>query len=137
MSIKSRQVAGVTSLVVLIVAALSAYHLATVARLSLEETASRGDLLRQAIFQRAREVVASAPDPYAALQQDGGIRALLESSVAYSKNVTYAAIVNRDGIAVAHSFKAQEGQKVPDQDDLAAVLATSAPTLLRTVYSDD
>ena len=121
MSIKSRQVAGVTSLVVLIVAALSAYHLATLARLSLEETSSRGDLLRQAIFQRAREVVPGAKDPYAALQQDGGVRAMLESSVAYSRNVTYAAIVNRDRVAVAHSFKPEEGQKVPDQEDLAKV----------------
>ena len=60
MSIKSRQVAGVTSLVVFIVASLSAYHLATLARLSIKETESRGELLRQAIFQRAREVVPTA-----------------------------------------------------------------------------
>ena len=46
MSIKSRQVAGVTTLVVFIVAALSAYHLATLARLSLQESAARGELLR-------------------------------------------------------------------------------------------
>lgn len=136
MSIKSRQVAGVTSLVVIIVAALSAYHLATLARLSLEETASRGDLLRQAIFQRAREVVPTAKDPYAALQQDGGIRSLLESSIAFAENVTYVAIVNRDGVAVAHSFKDQEGQKVPDQTDLSAVLAGSDTALVRTVYAD-
>jgi len=136
LSIKSRQVAGVTSLVVIVVAALSAYHLATLARLSLEETASRGDLLRQAIFQRAREVVPTAKDPYVALQQDGGIRSLLESSIAFAENVTYVAIVNRDGIAVAHSFKDQEGQKVPDQADLSAVLASSDTALLRTVYAD-
>ena len=136
MSIKSRQVAGVTSLVVIVVAALSAYHLATLARLSLEETASRGDLLRQAIFQRAREVVPTAKDPYVALQQDGGIRSLLESSIAFAENVTYVAIVNRDGVAVAHSFKDQEGQKVPDQADLSAVLASSDTALLRTVYAD-
>jgi hypothetical protein len=57
MSIKSRQVAGVTSLVLFIVASLSAYHLATLARMSLEESQARGELLRQMIFQRAREVV--------------------------------------------------------------------------------
>jgi signal transduction histidine kinase/PAS domain-containing protein len=136
LSIKSRQVAGVTSLVVIVVAALSAYHLATLARLSLEETASRGDLLRQAVFQRAREVVPTAKDPYVALQQDGGIRSLLESSIAFAENVTYVAIVNRDGVAVAHSFKDQEGQKVPDQADLSAVLASSDTALLRTVYAD-
>jgi signal transduction histidine kinase len=136
LSIKSRQVAGVTSLVVIIVAALSAYHLATLARLSLEESALRGDMLRQAIYQRARDVVPTAKDPYVALQQDGGIRSLLESSVAYSRNVTYAAIVNRDKVAVAHSFKTEEGQRIPDQDDLTRNLDRSAVSLLRMVYSD-
>jgi signal transduction histidine kinase len=137
LSIKSRQVAGVTSLVVIVVAALSAYHLATLARLSLEETKSRGDLLRQAIFQRAREVVPVAKDPYAALQQDGGIRSLLESSIAFAQNVTYVAIVNREGIAVAHSFRDQEGQPIPDQDDLETLLARSDASLLRTLYNED
>jgi signal transduction histidine kinase len=136
MSIKSRQVAGVTTLVVLIVIALSAYHLATLARLSLQESAARGELLRQAIFQRAREVVPAAKDPYAALREDGGIRSLLQSSVGYSPNVTYAAIVDRDGVAVAHSFTSEEGKPIPEQEDLSAILDRSAVTLLRTVYSD-
>jgi signal transduction histidine kinase len=135
-SIKSRQVAGVTSLVVFIVASLSAYHLATLARLSLQESASRGDLLRQAIFQRAREVVPGAKDPYAALRQDGGIRSLLESSIAYSGNVTYAAIVDRQGVAVAHSFASEEGKPIPEQEDLSKILDRNSVALLRTVYSD-
>jgi signal transduction histidine kinase len=136
MSIKSRQVAGVTSLVVFIVASLSAYHLATFARFSLQESASRADLLRQAIFQRAREVVPTAKDPYAALREDGGIRSLLESSVAFSGNVTYATIVNREGIAVAHSSRTEEGQRIADQEELTKILDYSAITLLRTIYSD-
>jgi signal transduction histidine kinase len=136
MSIKSRQVAGVTTLVVLIVTALSSYHLATLARLSLQESAARGELLRQAIFQRAREVVPAAKEPYAALREDGGIRSLLQSSVAYSANVTYAAIVNREGLAVAHSFPSEEGKPIPEQEDLSKILDRNAVTLLRTVYSD-
>jgi signal transduction histidine kinase len=136
MSIKGRQVAGVTSLVVVIVVALSAYHLAALARLNLQETVTRGELLRQAIFQRAGDVVSTAQDPYAALQQDGGIRSLLQSSVAYFPNVVYAAIVNRDGVAVAHSFPQEEGQKIPDQDDLTKEVDKGAIALLETVYSD-
>ena len=136
MSIKSRQVAGVTSLVVFIVASLSAYHLATFARFNLQETESRGNLLLQAIFQRAREVVPTAKDPYAALQQDGSIRLLLESSVGFSGNVTYATIVNREGIAVAHSSRSEEGQRIPDQEELAKILDHSAIALLNTIYSD-
>jgi len=136
LSIKSRQVAGVTTLVVLIVSALSAYHLATLARLSMQETASRGELLKQAIFQRAREVVPTAKDPYAALQRDGGIRSLLESAVAYSRNVTYAAITDKDGVAIAHSLRPYEGQKLPEQEDLNNVVDRGAIDLLRIVYSD-
>jgi signal transduction histidine kinase len=137
LSIKSRQVAGVTTLVVLIVTALSSYHLATLARLSLQETAARGELLRQAIFQRAREVVPTAKEPYAALRDDGGIRSLLQSSVAYSANVTYAAIVNREGLAVAHSFPSEEGKPIPEQEDLSRILDRNFVTLLRTVYNSD
>jgi signal transduction histidine kinase len=139
MSIKSRQVAGVTSLVVVIVAALSAYHLATLARLSLQESASRGELLRQAIFQRARDVVPTAKDvasAYLALQKDGGIRSLLESAACCSENVTYAAIVDREGRAVAHSFPAYEGQRLPEQEDLAKIVDEDSIKLLRNVYSD-
>ena len=47
MSIKAKQVAGVTTLVVLVVAVLSAYHLATLARLRLEDSEERGQMLAQ------------------------------------------------------------------------------------------
>jgi signal transduction histidine kinase/PAS domain-containing protein len=137
LSIKSRQVAGVTTLVVLIVAALSAYHLSTLARLSLKESASRGELLKQAIYQRAREVVPAAKDhPYAALQQDGGIRSLLDSSVAYSPNVLYAAITDKDGVVVAHNFASEEGKPLPEQDDLQSIVDRNPIALLRAVYPD-
>src|SRR4051794_29837991 len=137
MSIKAKQVAGVTTLVVVVVLALSAYHLATLARLSLQETAARGEMLAQAIFQRARQVVAEgAPDPYAALRADGGVRSILESSVGYSENVTYAAIVNTDGIAVAHLFPTLEGQPMVDQEDLAPLVKAGTIAQLRAVYSD-
>jgi signal transduction histidine kinase len=137
MSIKAKQVAGVTTLVVLIVAVLSGYHLAMLARLSLQETASRAELLSRAIFQRAREVVATpTADPYAALRSDGGIRSILESSIGYSRNVTYAAIVGPNGTAVAHSFPSQEGTVMPEQEDFAPIVAAGALEQLRAVYSD-
>jgi signal transduction histidine kinase len=136
MSIKSRQVAGVTSLVLFIVASLSAYHLATLARMSLEESQARGDLLRQMIFQRAREVVPNAKDPYQALQDDGSLRSLLESAGGFSGDVVYATIVNRERIAIAHNFKTEEGQPIPDQEELTKILERNAISLLQTVYSD-
>lgn len=138
MSIKAKQVAGVTTLVVVIVAILSGYHLATLARLSLQETASRGEMLAQAIFQRAREVVASAPpgtDPYEALRQDTGVQSLLESSVGYSGNVAYAAIVDTDDVAIA-MFPTGKLQRMEDQDELGPIVRAGPTKQLRSVYSD-
>jgi signal transduction histidine kinase len=135
-SIKAKQVAGVTTLVVAIVGVLSTYHLATLARRSLEETGTRGELLARSIFLRAREVVAEAgSDPYAALREDGGIRSILESSGTYP-NVTYVAIVGNDGRAVAHNFRDLEGTLMPEQEDLAPVAKLGAAGQLEAVYSD-
>jgi signal transduction histidine kinase len=135
-SIKAKQVAGVTTLVVAVVAVLSTYHMATLARLSLEETGARGELLARSIFLRAREVVAAAEtDPYTALRQDGGIRSILESSVTYP-NVTYVAIVGSDGLAVAHNFRDLEGTPMPEQEDLAPIGSRNALEQLDAVYSD-
>ncbi len=137
MSIKAKQVAGVTSLVVGVVMALSAYHMATLARFNLQDTASRGQMLANALFQRAKEVVAQGgADPYEALQHDGGIQSVVSSASAYSNNVLYVAVVNKDGIAIVHSLD-QVGQPMPPQGDFLP-LATAPPIQqLRAVYSDE
>jgi signal transduction histidine kinase len=135
--IKAKQVAGVTTLVVVVVAATSAYHLATLVRLNFEETASRGQMLAQAIFQRAKEVVAQGgTDPYEALRADGGIRSMIESSTANWPSVTYVAIVNKDGIAIAHNIASQEGTPLVKQEDFAPLAVGRSWDQFQAVYSD-
>ena len=138
MSIKAKQVAGVTTLVVVVVAVLSAYHLAALTRLRVEETTSRGQMLTQAIFQSAKDVVAKGgADPYAALRADRGLRTILDSSSAYSPNVfTYAAIVNNDQVAIAHSFVSLEGESMAEQEDFARLANARAIDQIAAVYSD-
>jgi signal transduction histidine kinase len=136
LSIKARQVAGVTSLVGAVVVAVSALHLVALARLALQETASRGELLARAIFQRAFEVVPDAPEPYAALRADPGLRSLLQSAATYSTNVTYAAIVDPKGVAIAHSFPELEGRPLPEAEDLEGLKSAGALALIRAIYSD-
>ena len=65
-SIKAKQVAGVTTLVVVVVAVMSAWHMVTVTRLRLQEAQSVAQLLADAMFQRVFDVVNAGPhDPYA------------------------------------------------------------------------
>jgi signal transduction histidine kinase len=133
-SLKTKQVAGVTVLVGIAVIGVSVIHLASFMRVSLEESRSRGELLANAIFQRARDVVVGPGDPYELLRTDPGIRSLLQSSIAYSKNVTYAAIVDASGVAIAHAFPSQEGRLVPPQDNLAALLEETAFAQFEAIY---
>src|SRR3954470_7120508 len=101
LGIKGKQVLGVTSIVGVVVVILSVLHLARLASVSLDESRARADLMAKTIYQRARDAVAAAPEPFAALKADRGMRSILESSV-YSKDQTYAAIVDEHNAAVVH-----------------------------------
>src|SRR5918999_4679040 len=136
MSIKAKQVAGVTTLVVVVVMVLSAFHLAALARMSLLETVARGELLAHAIFQRALGVVVEGvTDPYAALREDGGVRSLLETSIGYSPNVTYAAIADPQGLAIAHSFRSEEGKQLQERAELKPIVEEGPIAVLQAVFS--
>ena len=137
MSIKAKQVAGVTTLVMVVVAVLSAYHLSTFSEFLLTETRSRAELLSKSLFQRARVVVTEHPqDPYGGLREDGGIRSILNSSSA-DNHINYAAIVDPHGVAVAHASPGREGRELEQLDDFDALVQAGPITQLRTVlYSD-
>ncbi|MBA2603285.1 MAG: HAMP domain-containing protein [Acidobacteria bacterium] len=138
MSIKAKQVAGVTTLVIAVVAVLSGYYLSSLSYVLLEETASRAELLSKATYQRAFQVVGDGPrEPYAALRGDGGIRSILDSSIGYSKGVTYAAIVNAEGIAVASAPASREGTHLDEQKDFAEIVTAGPIARLLAINSDE
>jgi signal transduction histidine kinase/HAMP domain-containing protein len=134
LGIKAKQVAGVAIIVGLAVTAVSVIHLTTLARVHLEESRSRGELLAQTVFHRAYDVVSGQRDPHAALRADRGLRSILEASI-YSRNVTYAAIVDAGGIAIVHSDPEAEGQSMPALEDLDSLLKRDRISQLRTIYA--
>ena len=135
-SLRARQTAAVTLLIALAMTALSVQHLANLARVGLEDSRGSGDLIGRMIYQRAREAIAAGGDPEVSLRTDQGIRSILESTAAYGRNVTYAAVVDNDSRAIAHSFPAAEGQKVERGEDLGAVLEAGTIAQIRTIYAD-
>jgi signal transduction histidine kinase len=135
LGIKGKQVLGVTTIVGALVVVLSLMHLTRLASVSLDESRARAELLASAIFHRAREVVASGADPYRALAADPGLRSILESSL-YSKNVTFAAIVDAQGNVLAHADPTREGQKLPDIADLNDLVSSRPLAQLREIYAE-
>jgi signal transduction histidine kinase/PAS domain-containing protein len=136
LSIKTKQVLGVTSTVGAVVVALSVYHLATLARVSLEQSDARAKLVIRAIYQRAQMIVPRVTDDqYAALEQDGGLRAILEASM-YSPDVTDAAIVTPAGIVVAHNDREWVGLPLPERQPISVILELNSLQQLWTIFTE-
>ena len=136
LGIKGKQIAGVTGIVGVAVAALSGLYVTRLAEVVLHESYARGQLLSNAIFHRAREVVTGGPEPYAALRTDPGLRAILESTI-YGESVTGASILDAHGTVVASSDAARVGQPLDAGADLAALLQESPVQQLRGIYSQE
>jgi signal transduction histidine kinase len=136
LGIKGKQVLGVTSIVGAAVVLLSVYFLARLASVSLDESRARAELIAKAIYQRAREVVVGESDPLTALRGDPGLRSILESSL-YSDNVTYAAIVDAKGTAVAHVDRALEGTEMPSADPLDNLLSRHELAQLAAIFTGE
>jgi signal transduction histidine kinase len=134
LSIKQKQVVGVTSIVILVAVALSVVHLVVLARVLLEESRSRGEMLANSVFHRAREVVTDRETAYQAIRSDPGVRSMLESAI-YSQEVTYAAIVDTAGAIVAHSDPAFIGQHIAEARALDELLGESGLQQLLAVYA--
>jgi signal transduction histidine kinase/HAMP domain-containing protein len=135
LGIKGKQVFGVTSIVGAVVVVLSLLNLARLGRISLEESQARADMLAKAVYHRARQVVVEGVDPYEALRNDPGLRSILESAL-YSKNVTFAAIVDTHNVAVTHADRSFEGQVLPAEPDLPTQLARPALSELVALYTE-
>ncbi len=137
LGIKAKQVLGVATIVGLGVVAVTALSLSSIIRITLEESHERGRFLADAIFHRAREVVAEeGGDPWAALGSDSGLRSILEAQ-AYTKEATYAAIVDPAGIARVHSDQNSEGSPLAPAGDLEALLAEGRLSQFRSLQSSD
>ncbi|PYR15246.1 MAG: hypothetical protein DMG00_01065, partial [Acidobacteria bacterium] len=134
LGIKGKQVLGVTSIVGVVVVVLSVLHLSQLARVGLDESRARAELLANAVYHRAREVVNAGADPYQAMRNDPGLRSILESSL-YSENVTFAAIADVRNVAVVHQDRSLEGQVLPPGDPLQRLLERHAVAQLLAIYS--
>ena len=136
LSIRVKQIVGVTAIVGLAVVALSALYTNRLANVVLQESLSRGQLLAKAILHRAGGVVTGDVDPYTALRDDPGLRSILESSI-YGDNISFAAIVDTSGTVIVHSTRAMAGRTLAERANLAALLEDTPQNKLRMIFAGD
>jgi len=136
LSIRAKQIAGVTAIVGITVVALSGLYLARLADLIVTESQARAQVLANTILHRVLQLAIDPADRYAALRNDGGLRSILEAS-AYDKAVTSAAIVDPDGTIVMHPVPSFVGEPAPNVGDLTALAAAPPLERLRVIYDGD
>jgi signal transduction histidine kinase len=137
LGIKGKQVLGVTSIVATVVVLLNVWYLRELARVSLEESLARAEFVADAIYQRAKGVVDAGPDAsarYQALRADPGLRSILEASL-NDRTISFAAIADVQGLAVAHSDPGLEGRALPTGGDLSALVTRPSLSQLLAVYT--
>ena len=129
-SARLRELLGLTLLVLLVGAVATAAHLATIARVTLENAADEGRLLSRQLLHQAAHVLqtAGAAGP-AGFQKDPSLRALLDGLVGYSRVVVYGAIVDGAGRALLHSDPNLQGRTLPARPLLDDVITAGLPQL--------
>jgi signal transduction histidine kinase len=136
LSIRVKQIVGVTAIVAVAVVGLSGLYATRLADVVVNESYSRGQMLAKQILHVAGGVVTAGIDPYAALRDDPNVRAILESSI-YDENVLTAAIVDVNGIVIAHNIPTQVGTTVKARKDLAGLAEDTPLNKLWFLYLAD
>lgn len=135
LTLRARQVLALAVVVLLVVVASTVAHLANVARLALGAAADEGELMAKQLYHQSSRVVASSPTPSPTLlQQDPGIRALLEGMVGYSHTVVYAAVVDPTDRILAHSNPRLEGEILAPRESLERLKARSTLRIVTSLF---
>jgi signal transduction histidine kinase len=133
LSIKQKQVLGVTAMVAIVVTALSLLHLANLAHALLEESRARAELLANAVYLQARDVVTDRKTAYDALRSSRNVQSALEAAL-FSQDVTDAVIVDPDSVVIASSDPVQVGATLPRRTPLNNILSESGFGQVRFIY---
>ena len=133
--LRTKQVAGVTALVAVPLAALFAWSVALLGESLLQGMRANADLLKMAIYQRTFAIVAQGGDTAAAISNDEGLRNILESR-AYAPGVEYAVIVDPQGRIMVDSDPKHVGTTLGPNPSLNDLIESGDPIAqLRAIYT--
>ena len=136
LSLKQKQVMGVTAMVVVIVIALSVLHLLNTAGVLLEESRDRFELFGSSVYSQVAKAIVSRETAYADVLTNAFVQSALQSAL-YSADTIDAFIVDPTGVVIASSDPEQVGKTVPRRPQLNDLIAQSGVARLRAIYSGD
>jgi signal transduction histidine kinase len=136
LSIRTKQIAGVTTIVGVTVVALSGLYIARLTDIIVRDSYARAQLLATTILHRVTQIAIDPADQYAALRNDAGLNSILQASI-YDPTVISAAIVDSSGVIVMHREKEQVNKPTPRRANLSQLVDADWLRRLVLIYSGD
>jgi signal transduction histidine kinase len=136
LSLKQKQVLGVTLMVALIVIALSFVHLTNTAGVLLAESRDRFELFASAVYSQTAAAITTQETAYHDVRTSKYVQSALQSAL-YSQDTLDASIVDPTGVVIASSDPAQVGKTVPQRPQLNDLIAQNGFARLRAIYSSN
>jgi len=134
LSIKQKQVLGVTAMVAMVVTALSLLHLVNLAGVLFAESRARAEMMANGVYLQARDVITSHEAAAGELRESRSVQSALEAAM-YSRDVVDAVIVDAASTVLSSSDRVQVGKTVPARVPLNNILSASGLAQVRAVYS--
>ena len=133
-SVRTKQIIAVTGIVFSAVALMGVFYLLSISDVLVQETRNRADLLANGVFNRGAALALEGGDLEAAITDDPGLQSILQMA-GLSRHTIYAAVVNTQGIAIAHSDPALTGQPSPSHPTLDSLVDASDIEKLRAIFT--
>src|SRR5712692_8393987 len=117
LSLRTREILAVTILTLCVIVLTTVMHLYHTQRIVLNATRSQAEFVARQIYFQSAHALSRQPghDPRAVLARDAELRALLEASVGYDPSLLYALIADEQGVAIVHTDRRREGERLPPQ----------------------
>lgn len=133
-SVRTKQIAGVTAIVFAVVALLGTYYVQSLAGVLIAETQTRAQVLASSVYQHIARLTLAGGDLTDAIRTDAGLRTALEAS-AYTPHAQYAAVVDSDGVVLAHNDPTRAGLRLPPAEDLTTLVDAGPWQQMRALYT--
>lgn len=136
LSIKQKQVLGVTLMVALIVSALSLLHLVNTAGVLVAASRDRFELFGSAVYAQAAAAITTSDDAYQEVRTNSNVRAALQSAL-YSPDTVDAFIVDPTGAVIASTDPGKVGTTLARRPQLGELIALNGVARLMAIYASE
>jgi len=120
LSLRGREIIALVAVTLCVVALSTAVHLYHVQQVVWSSALRESDLVVRQIYAQCASTLSrrTDEDPRLVLGSDPDLQALLDASVGSAPWLLYSAVVDEQGVAIAHSDRTRKGQVVPPQRSL-------------------